>query len=104
MTAMLNRVGYKVTILLIALLFTVVTSFGLIFVGRRIPVPRPKKHDTPDTNTEPGRRSRWRVGQWANIDWSFMRERSAYVAFTVIGLSSFGQFIPLLWMPSMSLR
>jgi MFS family permease len=85
-TALLNRFGYKATMIALALSFAVLNLAALPFIRRRIPLA---KH----LNGASKRRMR------PKVDFSFLKTRAAWIAFTFMTVTSLANFIPLLWIP-----
>lgn len=85
-TALLNKFGYKATMIALALSFAVLNLAALPFIRRRIPLA---KH----LNGASKRRMR------PKVDFSFLKTRAAWIAFTFMTVTSLANFIPLLWIP-----
>lgn len=86
-SALLQRFGYRATMISIGLAFALLNSLALVFVTRRIPVTRRRtsggrKHAAPKT------------------DWSFWRHRHIWLGTAIILATSMGNFLPSLWIPS----
>lgn len=84
--ALLRRFGYKATMVSLAVAFVLLNAFGLLWCKRRVPFQR-----------SAGQKPR-RVRPKA--DWTFMHSRVPWLAMVYLTISSLGNFIPLLWLPS----
>lgn len=82
MTALLSCVGYKATMVSIAVAFAVLNAVAMPFIKRRVPLPR-------------GAGARVRP----KINWAFLRSRAPWVACVCTTIISLANFIPLLWLP-----
>lgn len=86
-SALLNKFGYKATMISLGLSFALLNGIALIFVRRRIPLGR----------VGSGRKLRRAKPK---VDWSFLRSRGIWIAIAVILCTSMGNFIPSLWIPT----
>jgi hypothetical protein len=89
-TALLNRFGYKATMISLAIGFFLLNGIALLFIKRRIPLGR--------FSTKGHHKNHKSV--WESIDWGFLKKRGIWVATTVILFTAMGNFIPSLWIPS----
>lgn len=87
-TALLHRFGYRATMVSIGIAFAALNSLALVFVTRRVPVPRRSL------------RSSLKREHRRKTDWSFWRHRGIWIATAIILSTSMGNFLPSLWMPS----
>ena len=78
-SALLNRVGYKATMISVGLGFLLLGSTSLLFIKRRIPIA--------------GARTR------ARVDWGFLKRVSFLAGAGVILFTGFGGFVPSVWIP-----
>ncbi|ODN74829.1 hypothetical protein L202_07139 [Cryptococcus amylolentus CBS 6039] len=84
--SLLKGVGYKATMCSLGVAYAVLGSIALIFINRRVPISR-HAH---------GGRERRRQG----LDWSFMKSKVFFLGVATILLTSLGNFVPSLWLPS----
>ncbi|KLT42180.1 transporter [Cutaneotrichosporon oleaginosum] len=87
-SALLQRYGYRATMVSIGIAFAGLNAIALVFVKRRIPVPR--RSLASSLKREHRRKT----------DWSFWRHRSIWIGTAIILSTSMGNFLPSLWMPS----
>ncbi|OCF78560.1 monocarboxylic acid transporter [Kwoniella mangroviensis CBS 8886] len=87
MQGLLGRFGYKTAMISLGLGYTITGNIALLAIKRRIPLSRYEQN-----SMTPRRRPR--------VDWSFIRRSALYLAISTIGLTSMGNFIPNLWLPS----
>ncbi|WVQ65916.1 uncharacterized protein L199_004094 [Kwoniella botswanensis] len=86
MQALLERFSYKAAMIALGLGYLVTGSIALIPIKRRIPLSR---YDQDGI-------SRIRP----RIDWSFGKRKALWLGMMVIGVTSLGNFVPSLWLPS----
>jgi hypothetical protein len=87
-TALLNKFGYKATMVSLGLGFAILNGVALLFIKRRIPLGRVSTHH-----------HRGHKSVWYTIDWSFLKKRGIWTATFVILATAMGNFIPSLWIP-----
>ncbi|KGB76177.1 monocarboxylic acid transporter [Cryptococcus deuterogattii 99/473] len=85
-SGLLGRFGYKATMISFGVGYAVLGSVALIPIRRRIPLSR---YDF----AAPGRRRQ-------KFDWSFLKTLPMFMGVMTILLTSLGNFIPSLWLPS----
>lgn len=81
-SALLERVGYRNTMVTLAAIFGVANAVALLFIKRRIAVAR--------VRTAPRR----------TFSYAFLRHRGIWALSSFVTLTAMGNFIPSLWMPS----
>lgn len=86
-SGLLNRFGYKTTMISLGVGYAVLGSIALIPIRRRIPLSR---YDF----AAPGRRKH-------KTDWSVLRTLPMFMGVMTILFTSLGNFIPSLWLPCM---
>ncbi|TYJ55128.1 hypothetical protein B9479_004165 [Cryptococcus floricola] len=84
--SLLKGVGYKATMCSLGVAYAVLGSIALIFINRRVPISR-------HANGGPERRRQ-------GLDWSFMKSKVFFLGVATILLTSLGNFVPSLWLPS----
>ncbi|WVQ83767.1 hypothetical protein IAT38_005911 [Cryptococcus sp. DSM 104549] len=88
MSGLLNRFGYKPAMISLAIGYALIGSLVLIPIRRRIPLAR----YGPGTGDAARRKPR--------VDWSFLRSLPLLLGSLTILLTSLGNFVPSLWIPS----
>ena len=88
-SALLGSFGYKATMISLGLALIIIGHVCLIFIKRRIPIPR---HEAV------GGRDRRHKGP--KIDWTFLRGKAMISGVATILITSLGSFVPTLWLPS----
>ncbi|ODN91370.1 hypothetical protein L198_05882 [Cryptococcus wingfieldii CBS 7118] len=83
---LLDKVGYKATMIGFGLGYALVGSAAILAIRPRIPIV-PNSH---------GQRER----RGGNINWASLKSRGFIVGTTMVFLMSLGNFIPSLWLPS----
>ncbi|WVQ99021.1 hypothetical protein IAU59_006153 [Kwoniella sp. CBS 9459] len=86
MQGLLSRFGYKAAMIALGVGYGITGSIALIPIKRRVPLAR---YDFSGS----GR-------QRPKVDWSFLKRKSMAIGTAVILLTSLGNFIPSLWLPS----
>ncbi|WWC70632.1 uncharacterized protein I206_104583 [Kwoniella pini CBS 10737] len=86
MQGLLKRFGYKAAMVSIGIGYIITGMIALIPIKRRIPLSR---YDQDGI-------SRIRP----RIDWAFSKRKALYLGMMVIGVTSLGNFVPSLWLPS----
>ncbi|WVR05479.1 hypothetical protein IAU60_002495 [Kwoniella sp. DSM 27419] len=86
MQGLLRRFGYKAAMISLGIGYLVTGLIALLPIQRRVPLSR---YDVSGT----GR-------QRARVDWSFLKRKTLVIGTSVILLTSLGNFIPSLWLPS----
>ncbi|WRT63482.1 uncharacterized protein IL334_000387 [Kwoniella shivajii] len=86
MQGLLNRFGYKAAMISLGVGYAITGCIALIPINRRIPLSRYDQNGS----------SRHR----ARIDWSFAKRKALYLGIMTIGITSLGNFVPSLWLPS----
>ncbi|OCF39448.1 monocarboxylic acid transporter [Kwoniella heveanensis CBS 569] len=89
MQGLLSRFGYKAAMISLGVGYGITGSIALIPIKRRVPLLA--RHDTVSSSRE---------RQRPKVDWSFLKRKSLAIGTTVILLTSLGNFIPSLWLPS----
>lgn len=80
--ALLQRVGYRATMITLAAIFGAANSVALLFIRCRIPVAR--------VRSAPRR----------TFSYAFLKRRGMWTLSAFVALTAMGNFIPSLWMPS----
>jgi MFS family permease len=88
-TGLIGRFGYKAAMISLGIGYGVLCSIALIPIQRRLPLPRRRAGAIGD---EAIRRPK------ATLE--FLRHRLVWIGCGVIMLSSLGNFVPSLWLPS----
>ncbi|WWC72506.1 uncharacterized protein I206_106468 [Kwoniella pini CBS 10737] len=88
MQGLLSRFGYKAAMISLGIGYAITGNIALLAIQRRIPLSRYSQ----DNSSKRRRRPR--------IDWTFLRRSALYLAIFTIALTSMGNFIPSLWLPS----
>ncbi|EAL20200.1 hypothetical protein CNBF0120 [Cryptococcus deneoformans B-3501A] len=83
MNGLLNKIGYKATMISFGLGYLVIGSIAIVFVRPRIPVSRQQTME----KRKP-------------VNWSFMKSTPLIIGTITIFLISLGNFIPSLWLPA----
>lgn len=98
MTGLLNRFGYKTAMICMGIGFLFVGSLALWPIRRRVPLPTARKNglDGAGAGAEHSRPHR------RQIDWSFAKKKTMVAGVMTIMLTSCGNFIPSVWLPSRS--
>ncbi|KAK8845320.1 hypothetical protein IAR55_006033 [Kwoniella newhampshirensis] len=91
MSGLINGVGYKAAMISIGIGYLILGSIALIPIQRRIPLSR---YDQSSSGAAGGVRRRQK------IDWSFMKRHAMLMGTLTILMTSLGNFIPSLWLPS----
>nr|XP_031863730.1 uncharacterized protein CI109_000982 [Kwoniella shandongensis]KAA5530802.1 hypothetical protein CI109_000982 [Kwoniella shandongensis] len=91
MSGLLEKVGYKAAMISIGVGYLILGSIALIPIRRRIPLSRYEQQGGAGSE---GIRRR------PKIDWSFMRRSAMLMGSLTILLTSLGNFIPSLWLPT----
>lgn len=86
-SALLASFGYKATMISLGLALIIIGHVCLVFIKRRIPIPRGE--------TQKGRRH-----TGPKIDWSFMKRKVMLSGVVTILITSLGSFVPTVWLPS----
>ncbi|KAL1408130.1 hypothetical protein Q8F55_004933 [Vanrija albida] len=90
-TALLNKVGYRWTMIAISIIFFALNAAALPFIKRRIPLPpRPKLRLRRGERRGPRRRV---------FDLGWLKNPAPWTAFATVFLGSLGNFIPAVWLP-----
>ncbi|WRT70597.1 uncharacterized protein IL334_007595 [Kwoniella shivajii] len=99
MQGLINKFGYKSAMISLGLGYAITGNIALLAIKRRIPLSRYDQNisSSSSSSSEPNSRMRRRRPR---IDWSFVRRSPLYLGFLTIGLTSMGNFIPSLWLPS----
>ncbi|WVQ75332.1 hypothetical protein IAR50_004949 [Cryptococcus sp. DSM 104548] len=84
--SLLKGVGYKATMVSFGIAYAIIGGIALIPINRRVPIAR-------YTNNEPERRKQ-------GLDLSFARSTAFFLGVSTILLTSLGNFVPSLWLPS----
>lgn len=87
---MLNKFGYKGTMISLGMALIIIGHICLIFIKRRIPLP---KHDPTASRAR-------RAGP--KVDWSFLKRPVMLSGVLTILITSLGSFVPVVWLPSES--
>lgn len=82
-SALLKRFGHRATMVSLGIGYGVLNAVALLFIKRRVPVPRRTAH-----------------APRIKVDWSVTRTPAFVVGFFVLLLTSLGNFNPTLWIPS----
>jgi len=88
-SSLLRSVGYKATMLSLGVGSLIVGNTCVYFVRRRIPLPAKREH----TSTPAERR-------YKKVDWTFLRRRTFFAGVSTMFVTSLGNFIPSVWLPS----
>ncbi|OCF43798.1 monocarboxylic acid transporter [Kwoniella heveanensis CBS 569] len=93
--ALLSRFGYKAAMITLGIAYAALGSIALIPIKRRIPLSRYELDGAASGagGTGNGRRA-------AKMNWSFLKKRAFVLGVSTILLTSLGNFIPTLWIPS----
>ena len=84
-SGLLGAFGYKITMISLGVAFSIIGGIALLAIKRRIPLAR-------NDQTNERRRSQ--------LDWSFMGQKLMLAGTMTILLTSLGNFVPSLWLPS----
>jgi hypothetical protein len=85
---LLRAFGYKATMVSLGIAFGIIGSISILAIRRRIPLARPGQ-----PGSERGRRP-------GKLDWSFCFRKYFIAGVLTITLTSLGNFVPSLWLPS----
>ncbi|ODN74836.1 hypothetical protein L202_07142 [Cryptococcus amylolentus CBS 6039] len=85
MSALLDKLGYKTAMIILGSVFGGLSLICLIFIVPRVPPAHKFEHGTKRRHS---------------IDWSFLKSKLLIVSVTIIFLTSLGNFIPSLWIPT----
>ncbi|TXT13402.1 hypothetical protein VHUM_00769 [Vanrija humicola] len=86
-TSLLQRAGYRWTMIALSIIFFALNAAALPFIKRRIPLPpRPKR----DRHAAPRRRV---------FDLAWLKTAAPWTAFGTVFLGSLANFIPAVWLP-----
>ena len=83
---LLKTIGYRATMVGLGIVLIIVGNLCLIFVKRRVPIQ----------GHERGQR------RMPAINWTFLQRRTFWSAVMTVLITSLGNFIPSLWLPSKS--
>lgn len=83
---LLSRFGYKATMIALGIGFGVLNAVSLMFIKRRVPIP--KRGTTRGSSYATG------------IDWKIVWTWKMWCGLTILLLTSLGNFNPTLWIPS----
>ena len=87
-SGMLSKFGYKATMISLGLALIIIGHICLIFIKRRIPLP---KNDHSQQRTR-------RAGP--KVDWTFLKRPVMISGVITILITSLGSFVPVVWLPS----
>lgn len=111
-SALLNGVGYKATMLALGIAFGVSNLVAMVFIKRRVPLPprsgrlrdklrglRPGRPNRRLHDGHSGRHTGGLRGKW-NVDLGITRTWAFWCGLLVLLLTSMGNFNPTLWIPT----
>ncbi|KAL1404911.1 hypothetical protein Q8F55_008523 [Vanrija albida] len=84
--ALLKGVGYKATMITLGAIFGVANGVAIIFVRRRVPLPK----------RAPGVRAR----VFPKLDYGFLRRRAVWAMCGWVLVTAMANFLPTLWIPT----
>ncbi|WWC85637.1 uncharacterized protein L201_000503 [Kwoniella dendrophila CBS 6074] len=85
--SLLNKFGYKASMISLGLGYLITGGISLIPIKRRIPLSRIDQQGTI-SRVKP------------KVDWNFLKRKYLWLAVATVGITSLGNFIPSLWLPS----
>jgi hypothetical protein len=89
-SSLLKGIGYKATMISLGVASIFIGISCIMFVKRRIPLPR-----ADGTGQHPLAERRHR-----ETDWSFLKSATLYAGTMTIFVTSLGNFVPSVWLPS----
>lgn len=94
-TALLNKAGYKWTMIALAIIFFALNAIALPFIKRRIPLP-----PRPKLRLRRGERARHPPAPRRRVfDLGWLQTAAPWTAFGTVFLGSLANFIPAVWLP-----
>jgi hypothetical protein len=84
---LLRGVGYKATMISLGLGFILIGHACLMFIKRRIPLPLRSDPSAAERRT-------------TNVDWTFFKRGTMIAGTATIFITSLGNFVPNVWLPS----
>ena len=91
-SALLKGVGYKATMIGLGVGSLIIGNTCIFFIKRRIPLPSARTDGTPAHGLAERRHKK--------VDWSFMKRRTFFAGMMTIFVTSLGNFVPSVWLPS----
>lgn len=91
-SALLKGVGYKATMVSLGVGALVVGNTCIFFIRRRLPLP--SRNEAAQARGQVERRHK-------KVDWSFLRSWTFFAGVSTILVTSLGNFVPSVWLPSM---
>jgi len=90
-SALLKGVGYKATMISLGVSALIVGNICILFIKRRIPLPS-RSHAAAVQGLAERRHKK--------VDWSFLKRKTFYAGVMTIFITSLGNFVPSVWLPS----